>query len=198
MAAWNLGRKMALTDGFVRPCLREVRHYRTYAQFRQAHRSILENRRAVVPWDQRLQRLAESEASWMGFRLDKSARAWDAFCIIVLAPMKEAFWRGWETHARLETLYLARRKAFLEREGQPQPVEIVRMKDLLSPTADVEKMSETERWDTLADYLFGNSESKGRDETFWNMPAPSTMAMPAGEPVPTGPSPVHTRFVDYD
>lgn len=179
LAAWQLGRRMACSDRRVRPCLRDVRHYRTFAQFRHAHRSLLDNTRALVPWDQRLQRLAESEAWWLGFHLDKGVGAWDAFHIFVMAPMREAFWRGWETHTRLESLYLARRKAILQRESQQQEPHVVRMKDLLPALPDLtEKMSETQRWESLAEHLFGGAAAEEVDDDFWVMPNPPTFGLP--------------------
>lgn len=181
MAAWQLGRKMALTDRGVRANLRDVAHYTSYRQFRMAHRAFHESSRRFVPWDKKLQRMAESEAWWMGYDLDRSVRAWDGFHMFVLAPMKEAFWRGWETHARLEPSFLERRKAWLDRVRET-PNSVVRTSDLAPAIPDLtsEQVTETERWDRLASKLFGAEqettsqcpEPPEPDDEFWELPPP--------------------------
>lgn len=102
--AWELGRKMAVTDRRIAPILHQAQQYPSYEVFRQTHRHRLEQLDAFLPWDQKLQALIDRQANGEGSRLD-NPRLWEHFCSQVAGPIRSAFWYGWELAQGLEELY---------------------------------------------------------------------------------------------
>jgi hypothetical protein len=120
--AWQLGRKMAMSQPMLRPMLTEAATYSQYEEFRKVHRSLLENRDAFTPWDDQVTALAEREAHRIGMRLE-SSQALDLFITRLVVPMKHAFWLGWEATRGLERLHAEARKR-LAQEASGGPVKV--------------------------------------------------------------------------
>ena len=181
LAAWRLGRKLARQERRLRPSLREAVHFSRYEDFRLAHRSTLENSRLFSPWEQRLQKIAESEGYRVGFDLDKTSKVWDEFYSYIFTPIKNAFWIGWEEAWQLEAIYKHRRGSLVQGNkaltAAADVFHVVHTPAAL-PQTSADELSEEDRWDAIAEKLFDDLEGD-KNEQLWDMPEPRAIGAKA-------------------
>jgi hypothetical protein len=106
---------MAAKEPRIAPDLWECRRHGGYSLFVHYHRHQLEANPAFAPWEDKLQSLAENEASSRGLRPYMSAN-WTDFHEHIVAPIHIAFWVGWEDVVQLKKEYLLRREAEYDQE----------------------------------------------------------------------------------
>lgn len=102
--ATELGRMMAQSEPRLVPTLANAHEFTGYVQFLQAHRHRLEQQPAFHPWDTRLTALIESEGKMLGFVLSDRDE-YDELLISIAAPIRAAFWYGWETIHNVKPQY---------------------------------------------------------------------------------------------
>jgi hypothetical protein len=172
LAAYRLGKKMARQEPGIRPVLREVIHFSRYEDFRLAHRSTLENSRRFFLWEQRIAALAESTGRNIGFNLDKTSRVWDDFYSYVFAPLKHAFWQGWEEVRQLKDIY-RKQRTMLAQGGRAvaKAADVFHVLDAapMLPESTGDELSEEDRWDAIAEKLFDDLEGD-KNEELWDLP----------------------------
>jgi len=174
----RLGQKLAQQERRLRPDLREVTHFSSYDDFRLVHRFTIENTPMFSEWEERIQKLAESEGNRVGYGLDKTIQLWDEFYTCIFPPIKHAFWLGWEESWRLESTYKQVHSVHLQGKKvltKAAPSSRAAKAAPALPAVSVERISEEDRWEAIAEKLFDDLEGD-KNETLWDMPD----AVPAG------------------
>jgi hypothetical protein len=160
---------MALRERRLRPMMEGCYQYPTFGLFRSVHRHQLEEFDAFRPWDGKLQALVEREAHASGDLDD--ARKWESFYRNVAAPIRSAFWYGWEQVYQLEQLYDAEMKRY-QNSLAPAPVLKVYTppKSAGVPTA-LPEGEELKIWEKMAKALFDELNGDSDDQVWTTPPA---------------------------
>jgi hypothetical protein len=174
--AWELGREMARRERRLMPVLSGAHEYPTYLRFIAAHRCRLEHTRVFEPWDAQLHKMIEVEGRRA--RLDlNNPQQWETLYAQLGTPIRCAFWYGWEQSFRLQKLYdqqmeLARRAA-----EKPKVLRVYNppQSPMIPSSPIIDRMSDNDRWDTIADKLFDGMQGDS-SEAFWDTPAAETTA----------------------
>jgi hypothetical protein len=172
MDAWELGQKLARQERRLRPVLHLATQFSSYEDFSLAHRFAIENTPLFPAWEERIQKLAESEGNRIGFDLDKSIQLWDEFYTYIFTPIKHAFWLGWEESWKLESTYKQMRSSHAQGKKVLAKAAHSSRPATAPPTlppVSVEKLSEEDRWDAVAEKLFDDLGGD-KNETLWDMP----------------------------
>ncbi len=181
MDAWELGQKLARQERRIRPVLHLATQFSSYEDFSLAHRFAIENTPLFPAWEDRIQKLAESEGNRIGFGLDKTIQLWDEFYTYIFTPIKHAFWLGWEESWQLESTYKQVRSTLAQGKAVgTKAADVLRVAEAL-PEVSMEELSEEDRWEAIAEKLFDDLEGD-RNETLWDMPE----AVSAGAKVQVG------------
>ena len=102
--ATELGKLMAVTEPRLVPNLKDANEYPGYVEFLLAHRDRLEQHGAFGRWDIRLNALIDAEATTLGFLLNDPDEC-EEMAIAITAPIRCAFWYGWENVFNLRKRY---------------------------------------------------------------------------------------------
>lgn len=121
--AAELGCKMANSEDFFQPDLRQATRYEDYRRFRNAHREQWERTdRFISVWLDRLFTLAEKEGKRLGLRMDDSMASWDTWYNRIVVPLKNTLWEAWERSCELPARYAETAHPIVAQNDPPSPV----------------------------------------------------------------------------
>lgn len=168
--AWQLGRRMACKDHQMGIDLTFCYQYSTYDAFRLANRSRLQTLPAMTKWEDRLQSIIEHAVNGLGYSLDNQ-RTWDAIEQLIVRPIRNAFWIGWEQELGLEaqyqqvvTAYRAKQSVHVlhvNRHSDEVPRRLLRQ-----PTADLDAQEERGLWEKVARAIYDDLGVRDENQ-FW-------------------------------
>lgn len=102
--AASLGQKMARKEQRLAVDLSFCNQYSSYEVFRTVNRARLLNQAALAIWDEQLQSLVRRCVNRLGYSIDTIGN-WGAIEQLVVQPIQDAFWTGWEQAIDLQGLY---------------------------------------------------------------------------------------------
>ena len=131
----------------------------------------------IYDLEARLQQLSEREAGALGVKLD-SPKLWEVFYSKICAPIRSAFWYGWEQIHQLEVLY---QQEYARHEADRSKTMVLRVArrvhDRPLPPAKgyvPSTLPDTEEltvWEAVAAKLFEEMRL-GDEDALWELPPP--------------------------
>lgn len=170
--AWEFGHEMARREPRIRPVLTGAQDCPTYARFVGTHRYNQEHTREFEPWNDGLLKIIEAECRRLRLEVYDPPR-WGTPAAEVSMHIRVAFWYGWEVSVGLQKLYEQHMQAARRAAAKPQVLRVFNPEKIepIRPLPVIKQVSETDRWDSLADKLFEGRKAEDHDP-FWDIVTP--------------------------